>query len=464
MYSKSVFFLLILALNARGQNNQPATDLFDARNWGVVLEDNATKKVAVRKNVPYLKDDKGTRAIDVYLPPGLKPGENRPAVIFLISFGPVPAGQPEPKDWEIYRTWPQLVAAQGFVGISMETDGNRVTDCFHALFKFIDEKGTTFNIDRDRLGVYAASANTGASGAYLMSADAYKGIKAAVLYYGSAPASPFRKDLPVLFFIAEGDVRRNNYGGVWAEVLKNNAPWTLKMGTGLPHGFDAFEDTEDARKAVKETISFWRNHLEPVPAPSWPHSLPREAVAASYMHDDNKAANLSKEWLSTHPDDLGALRTFAQGAKNARRYAEAETAYRKLGIREDDAFMMMDFAQVLYGNNKQEEAANYVSKAEKLGNVPRFQYVILASILYGNKDYRGSAAYYEKALALEQSSLDFYNLACTYALGGEKEKAFACLDKAIEMGMTSKQQYEGDADFASLHSDPRWKKVVERLR
>jgi tetratricopeptide (TPR) repeat protein len=465
MSAKSCFLFFCLALNVNGQNATPADpDLFDARTWGVVLEDKAMKSVVTRADVVFLKDDKATLTMDLYLPPGIKKGEKRPAIIFMIGIGTNQADQPKPKSWGIYRTWPQLMAARGFVGISMEADGNRPQESFQALFKFLDEQGASFNIDRDRLGVYAASANTNASAVYLMSDKAYKGIKAAVLYYGSAPPSPFRKDLPVLFVIAEGDVNRIGYSGLWTEVLKNRAPWTIKMCSGLPHAFDAFSDNDEARKVVKETISFWKNHLEPVEAPSWPFSLPREALAASYLHDDNKAANLSKQWLDTHPNDQSALRMYANSLKYASRYDEAEAAFRKLGVSKDNPFELMNFAHVLYGLGKSDEGATYVAMAEKAGNIPRFQYVILASILYTRKDYRGSAVNYEKALVLQPTGVDYYNLACTYALDNEKDRAFACLNRAIELGATSRQQYEGDTDLVSLHADPRWKVVVEKLR
>ena len=406
MSAKLLALLLLLTLNAQGQNPAPTTDLFEARTWGVVLEHPAMKNVIVKKDVTFLKDDKATLAMDIYLPPGLKQGEKRPTVIFLITIGAGAPGQQKPKDWGIYRTWPQLMAANGFVGISIEADGSRAQESLQGLFKFLDENGAAHNIDRDRIGVYAASANATESGKYLMSDKAYKGIKAAVLYYGSAPQSPFRKDLPVLFVIAEGDVARNGYTGLWTDVLKNNAPWTIKMGSGLPHGFDGLTDSDEARKVVKETISFWKNQLEPIPQPSWPHSLPREALAASFGHDDNKAADMAKEWLKAHPTDGSALRMYAWSAKNARRYEEAEVAYRKMGVADNNAFELMDFAQVLYANKKGAEAATYVAKAEKAGNVPRFQFVILASILYFQKDYRESAAYYEKALAMEPTSVE----------------------------------------------------------
>ncbi|MEP7266090.1 MAG: hypothetical protein ABI844_00590 [Saprospiraceae bacterium] len=116
----------------------------------------------------------------------------------------------------------------------MESDGGRVQDCFKALFKFLSENGNIYRINTEQLGVYAASANVGQSASYLMSQEAYKGIKAAVLYYGFGTPLPwpYRRDLPVLFVAAEGDMRRANFSTLWNEVLKNNAPWTIKMGTG----------------------------------------------------------------------------------------------------------------------------------------------------------------------------------------------------------------------------------------
>ena len=115
-----------------------------------------------------------------------------------------------------------------------------------------------YNIDTKKLGVYAASANVTESLNYLMGTKVSAGIKAAVLYYGAPATGPFRKDLPVFFVISEGDVRPGAYGGLMNEVLKNNAPWTIKMGTGMPHAFDAFADNDNARKIIEETISFWK--------------------------------------------------------------------------------------------------------------------------------------------------------------------------------------------------------------
>lgn len=459
--------LLILLLGSAFGSVAQTNELFspfDARHWGVVLENPNTKNVVIKRDVTYLNDGKGSLHIDIYMPPGIQATEKRPAVVFLNGIGEAP-GQPRVKSWGIYNTWPQLMAANGIIGISMETDGTRVQESMRGLFKFLNENSSIHNIDPTRLGVYAASANVTQSGIYLMSEDAFKGIKAAVLYYGTPPLGPYRKDLSVLFVIAEGDVGRTNYSTLWAEVLKNNAPWTIKMGTALPHAFDAFEDTDESRRVVKETISFWKNNLESVEQPSWPSSLPRQALSAQYMQNHDKAADLTKEWLQTHPQDEPAWRSFGTSLKRANRLVEAEAALKKyLEKQPNDPNTLVGLSQVLYGLNKDEEAKQIFSKAEKTMSLQRFHHTSTASYLYQNKKFGESASYYQKALALEPRAVDFYNMACSWSLGGNKDKAFEALNKAVELGYNGKSNYENDADLASLKQDARWNELLTKLK
>jgi len=462
MKARLTLLIFLIGWNVLAQNQLPFSP-FDARHWGVVLEHPAMKDVIVKEDVTYLNDDKGSLKLDIYLPPGIQAKEKRPTIIFLNGIGENP-GQPRVKNWGIYKEWPRLMAANGFIGISMESDRSRIQESFLGLFKFLSEQGSAFHIDANKLGIYAASANVTQSAIYLMKEEAFKGIKAAVLYYGGTPQGPYRKDLPVLFVISEGDVARNGYGSLWNEVLKNNAPWTIKMATGLPHAFDAFEDTDEARKVVKETISFWKDHLEPVIQPSWPHSVPREILSAQYMQDHNKAANLTKQWLDTHPDDADAMRAYSQSLKNAGRYAEAEAVYRKrLAQQPKDAGLLADLALVLYGLDRPAEGDSFMAEAMKAGTLSRFQYRELGRSLYNFKNYKGSATYYEHALAIQPDAIDYYNLACSYALANEKEQAFENLNKSLDNGFTSKQQIENDTDLISLREDKRFKMLIEKL-
>jgi ketosteroid isomerase-like protein len=61
-------------------------------------------------------------------------------------------------------------------------------------------------------------------------------------------------------------------------------------------------------------------------------------------------------------------------------------------------------------------------------------------------------------------ALDFYNLACAFALSAEKEKALDNLEKALNAGFTDRQQYETDSDLDSLRETERFKELLKRLR
>jgi len=62
------------------------------------------------------------------------------------------------------------------------------------------------------------------------------------------------------------------------------------------------------------------------------------------------------------------------------------------------------------------------------------------------------------------AALDFYNLACAFALSGEKEKALDNLDKAVNAGFTDRQQYETDSDLDSLRETGRFKELLKKIR
>lgn len=192
-----ILFAIIFtfALSSLAQNTQQQRSPLDATNWGVVYDIPATKNVKVKTDVPY----SGNLTIDVYTPPNISANEKFPAVIFLNAIGDAPGNKI--KNWEIYKSFPRLIAAHGMIGISMEADGTKIQESLRALFDFLEREGAKHGIDSTRLGVYAASANTTQSIVYLMSDGASKGIKAAALFYGATPAAEtkIRKDLPVLY-------------------------------------------------------------------------------------------------------------------------------------------------------------------------------------------------------------------------------------------------------------------------
>jgi tetratricopeptide (TPR) repeat protein len=56
-----------------------------------------------------------------------------------------------------------------------------------------------------------------------------------------------------------------------------------------------------------------------------------------------------------------------------------------------------------------------------------------------------------------------YNLACSYALTGEKEKALSCLNKAVELGYRDIEHLRQDHDLDGIKTDPRFQNLIKKL-
>ena len=71
----------------------------------------------------------------------------------------------------------------------------------------------------------------------------------------------------------------------------------------------------------------------------------------------------------------------------------------------------------------------------------------------------------EKAmLARPGSFATAYNLACAFAVLGNRERALEYLDAAVRYGRGNLGWIEHDTDFVSLRGDPRFESIVDRLR
>ena len=89
--------VLLTCITSFSQSNHHILEL-DPYGYGVVLEDARMKSVVVKKNIPYLKDEKGTLHMDIYSLPAFKAKDLRPAIIFLNAIGDDPEGG-KLKDW-----------------------------------------------------------------------------------------------------------------------------------------------------------------------------------------------------------------------------------------------------------------------------------------------------------------------------------------------------------------------------
>jgi len=85
--------------------------------------------------------------------------------------------------------------------------------------------------------------------------------------------------------------------------------------------------------------------------------------------------------------------------------------------------------------------------------------------------YSDSSALFHQALVIAARNkgsnnlqIAWYNFACAAAISGHLDDAFRYLRQAVKNGFTYPDQISGDKDLASLHSDPRFKQIVEGAR
>jgi tetratricopeptide (TPR) repeat protein len=460
-------------VNLFAQNNpQQQRSPLDPTNWGVVYDVPATKNVKLKADVPYFKDERGTLSIDVYAPPDMKAGEKLPAVVFLNAIGDAPNGKV--KHWEIYKSFPRLVAAHGIIGISMEADGARIQENMRSLFDFLAREGGKHGIDGSRLGVYAASANTTQSLIYLMGETASKGIRAAALYYGVTPApeTRLRKDLPVLFILAEGDLQGlgQQSMGLWQRVAQSGAPWTLMFAGNLPHAFDSFSDNDESRRVIRQTIAFWKTHLEPVPQPAWKPSEARAIVEAIYWNNPQKSAELLSKYIEKNPNDAQAYIQYGRMLQQLQRYDEAIANFEKASkLQPNNPTIFGGIGQIRFAQRRYDEAATNLSRAVEGGWRNSMLYGQLAYARLALNQNEEAIKNYEKAFEMgippgaTTRGLAYYNMAIGYFRVKQNDRGFELLNKAVDEGFNNRAMYEGDTDFAPVRTDARFQQILTRL-
>jgi tetratricopeptide (TPR) repeat protein len=81
------------------------------------------------------------------------------------------------------------------------------------------------------------------------------------------------------------------------------------------------------------------------------------------------------------------------------------------------------------------------------------------------------AGLYEKGLETDQRLAELrpndptvhYNLACSWALTGHRDKALATLEHAIELGFSDVELLMKDEDLVSLHDEEEFARLIARF-
>lgn len=93
-----------------------------------------------------------------------------------------------------------------------------------------------------------------------------------------------------------------------------------------------------------------------------------------------------------------------------------------------------------------------------------------ADVLKAHADNLSARGHYHRALQIDlqlvrlraDRPVPWYNLACSYALLGMTDKAFAALERALRLGYAHLVHLRRDPDLKSLRDDPRFARLLRR--
>jgi tetratricopeptide (TPR) repeat protein len=130
--------------------------------------------------------------------------------------------------------------------------------------------------------------------------------------------------------------------------------------------------------------------------------------------------------------------------------------------RPDDFQTLLQKAQEKTRNKEQAEAAKLWAQVVEMNPTEGRFWDQLARAYFDSKDFTKSIAAYGKVLELRfgYPFTAVYNIACSYALMGEKEQALKWLEKSLDMGFRDLNLVRTDTDFDSIRNDPRFKKLA----
>jgi ketosteroid isomerase-like protein len=132
------------------------------------------------------------------------------------------------------------------------------------------------------------------------------------------------------------------------------------------------------------------------------------------------------------------------------------------GVKPLTAALMRAETPYLEGRWAEAEAAYRAYLAGDPGNA--FAWNRLGTSQVQQRKYAEGVQSLERAIETGGGGpVDFYNLACAYALSGTPDKALDNVERAIAAGFKRRDQYESDPDLASLHGLPRFKALMQSL-
>lgn len=291
--SISITVITVFPIQAQKREDPPWLKLF--ANKRIVYEVPGMKDVRVKRNLIYKRAGDRNLEMDVY---GPRVGKRVPAVLFVHGGRVPPNLLTTPKDWAVYVSFGELVAASGFVGVTFnhrfytwESLADSQADVMEAI-KYVRDNAATLNVDPERIVLWTVSAGGIFLSQLLQERPSY--LNSIVAYYSqldlqnerkSAPASVSDETLrqfspvyhleksakpassassfPPMFIARAGldDPGLNDGLDRFVQAaLRNNVAVELFNHPTGHHGFDIEDNNARSREILKRTVEFLKTH------------------------------------------------------------------------------------------------------------------------------------------------------------------------------------------------------------
>lgn len=275
--------------------------------------------IEVVKDHPY-----GGLQMDVYRP------RNRSGALPALVFFNIAAGAQRSNAF--YQAWAEVAASKDLIAILPDLRNDSFEKDFAALIAYLASSAAGLGVDGERIALYAGSGNMSRA-LPLVQNPQLTVIKSAVMYYGVAHVTTFRRDLPILMVRAGLDrppVNRTMTELV-ALAANQNAPLTLLNYPGGHHAFEVVDDEDMTREVIDSTIAFVKRTTASAYQASLRRGLP-EATAAAHVATGNfaAAATAYAELVRARPDDARMRLSYGEALLGASQFAAACSEFEKV--------------------------------------------------------------------------------------------------------------------------------------
>jgi acetyl esterase/lipase len=257
----------------------------------IVYPFDALPNAVGRRRVVYKRDAGSDLVMDVYAPAAQPSAPGSPA-LFFVHGGPIPCEMLAPTEWGLFRSYGELAAASGLVGVVVNHRLHAPADYpiaesdVQAAIEYVRSHADDFGIDRDRIGVWAFSGGgplltwclrdrppfvrclvafyAMLDVRHLLPPDAGPELVArAQTFSAAAHLGAAATGLPIFVARAGRDsaVFNTSIDVFVREALAANVSLDLANHSNGQHGFDILDDDERSREIIGCAIAFAKAHL-----------------------------------------------------------------------------------------------------------------------------------------------------------------------------------------------------------